>query len=262
MSSPKRLTYLNFRRGARQCAVGCFSALLTSCLKPEAAYLHKMRKCLVIIPAYNAAKTLSELISQIKHRHPDFEIAVVDDGSADESGDIARAAGAIVLTHDRNRGKGEALKTGFAYAVAHDYDVVITLDADLQHDPTEVQDFLNAYSDDRTILVGVRRRDKTMPLARKVSNSLTSFVSSVFCGVRIFDSQSGFRLIPTTILKNITLSSSRFDLEPELLIKAARAGYDVKSVEISTIYNAGRSWINPPIDTIRFLIMLAKSLLW
>ena len=221
-----------------------------------------MRKCLVIIPAYNAAKTLSQLISQVKRLFPDFDPLVVDDGSVDESGKIAGSTGAIVLTHDHNRGKGEALKTGFAYAVAHDYDAAITLDADLQHDPAEIQCFLNAYSDDRTILVGIRRRDKTMPFARKVSNSLTSFVSSVFCGVRILDSQSGYRLIPTAILKNITLSSSRFDLEPELLIKAARAGYDVKSIEISTIYHAGRSWINPPIDTIRFLIMLMKSLFW
>jgi glycosyltransferase involved in cell wall biosynthesis len=221
-----------------------------------------MRKYLVVIPAFNAATTLSGLISQVKHLHPDIDIAVVDDGSADESGDIARSAGAIVLTLDHNRGKGEALKTGFAYAIAHNYDVVFTLDADLQHDPAEIQRFLDAYSDDRTILVGVRKHDQTMPFARKLSNSLTSFVSSVFCGARILDSQSGYRLIPTAILKDITLSSSRFDLEPELLIKAARAGYDVNSVEISTIYQAGRSWINPPIDTIRFLIMLVKSLFW
>jgi glycosyltransferase involved in cell wall biosynthesis len=221
-----------------------------------------MHKCLVVIPAFNAAKTLNELISQVKRLHPDFDILIVDDGSADESGKIAGNAGSIVLSHDRNRGKGEALKTGFAYAVKHEYDAVITLDADLQHDPAEIQRFINAESDDRTILVGIRRRDKTMPFARKVSNSLTSFVSSVFCGARILDSQSGYRLIPTAILKTVSLSSSRFDLEPELLIKAARAGYDVKSVEISTIYNAGRSWINPPIDTIRFLIMLAKSLFW
>ncbi|MCX6832892.1 MAG: glycosyltransferase family 2 protein [candidate division Zixibacteria bacterium] len=221
-----------------------------------------MRKCLVIIPAYNAAKTLSQLISQVKRLHQNFDVLIVDDGSADESGRIAGTAGAIVLTHGCNLGKGEALKAGFAYAVAHDYDAVITLDADLQHDPAEIQCFLNAYSDDRTILVGIRRRDKTMPFARKVSNSLTSFVASVFCGVRVLDSQSGYRLIPTAILKSITLSSSRFDLEPELLIKAARAGYDIKSVEISTIYHAGRSSINPLIDTIRFLIMLMKSLFW
>jgi glycosyltransferase involved in cell wall biosynthesis len=221
-----------------------------------------MRKCLVVIPAFNAAKSLSALIPQIKRLHPDFDILVVDDGSADESGKMAGTAGAIVITHDRNRGKGEALKTGFAYGIAHDYDAVITIDADLQHDPTEIQRFLDAYSDDRTILIGVRRRDKTMPFARKMSNSLTSFVSSVFCGARILDSQSGYRLIPTPILKDITLSSSRFDLEPELLIKAVRAGYGVRSIEISTIYHTGRSWINPPIDSIRFLIMLVKSLFW
>jgi len=217
---------------------------------------------LVTIPAYNAATTLRELIVQIRRHHQTLDILVVDDGSTDGSGRVALSAGAVVLTQLENRGKGEALKTGFAYAIEHDFDAVITLDADLQHDPAEIQYFLNAYSNDRTILVGIRRRDKTMPFARKVSNSLTSFVSSVFCGVRILDSQSGYRLIPTAILKNLTLSSSRFDLEPELLIKAARAGYDVKSVEISTIYHAGRSWINPPIDTIRFLIMLVKSLFW
>lgn len=248
-------------RGRTIASTSCsFSNILPQ--DSSAAYLHEMRKCLVIIPALNAAKTLNALISQVKHLYPNLDILIIDDGSSDESGTIARAAGATVLTHNHNRGKGEALKAGFAYTVAHDYDAIITLDADLQHDPAEIQRFLNAFSDDRTILVGIRRRDKTMPFARKVSNSLTSFVSSVFCGVRILDSQSGYRLIPTAVLKNITLSSSRFDLEPELLIKAARAGYDVKSVEISTIYNAGRSWINPPIDTIRFLIMLAKSLFW
>ncbi len=221
-----------------------------------------MRRFLIIIPTFNAAKTLGQLIAHIRRLHPDLDIIVVDDGSSDGSTDVARAAGAVVLTHDCNHGKGEALKTGFAHAVKHDYDAVITLDADLQHDPTEIQRFLDVNSDDRTILVGIRQRDRTMPLPRSVVNSLTSFVSSVFCGVYILDSQSGFRLVPTAILRDITLSSSRYDLEPEMLIKAARAGYRVGSVRVSTIYRAGRSWINPISDTIRFLIMLAKSLFW
>jgi glycosyltransferase involved in cell wall biosynthesis len=239
-----------------------FAGSVTPCLKTNCLHIGNMRRVLVTIPAYNAAGTLSELIAQIRRRHQTLDILVVDDGSTDDSGRVALSAGAAVLTQSENLGKGEALKRGFVYAVERNYDAIITLDADLQHDPAEIQCFLNAYSDDRTILVGIRRRDKSMPFARKVSNSLTSFVSSVFCGVRLLDSQSGYRLIPTAILRNITLSSSRFDLEPELLIKAARAGYDVRSVEISTIYHAGRSWINPPIDTIRFLIMLMKSLFW
>ncbi len=221
-----------------------------------------MKKLVVVISAFNAAATLPRLIGEIKSRYPGVGIVVVDDGSKDNSGAVAKAAGATVITHGRNRGKGEALKTGFAYAVENEYDAVITLDADLQHSPDEIQRFLDAYLDDRTILVGTRRRDESMPFARKVSNSLTSFVSSIFCGARILDSQSGYRLIPTEILKKVTLSSSRFDLEPELLIKAVRAGYGVKHIDISTIYNAGRSWINPPVDTIRFLIMLVKSLFW
>jgi glycosyltransferase involved in cell wall biosynthesis len=221
-----------------------------------------MQKVLVIIPAYNGAATLPKLITQVRAQFPALGILVVNDGSTDDTARVAQAAGAVVISHERNRGKGEALKRGFAYAVGQGFDAVITMDADLQHSPAEIQRFLDAHQDGRTILVGTRRRDQTMPFARKVSNSLTSFVSSIFCGARILDSQSGYRLIPTGVLKNVTLSSSRFDLEPELLIKAARAGYGVRAVEISTIYNAGRSWINPPVDTIRFLIMLTKSLFW
>ena len=101
-----------------------------------------MRKVLVTIPAYNGAGTLPELIGQIKRLQPSLAIIVIDDGSTDGTGKVAQAAGANVITQDRNRGKGEALKTGFAYAVAHDYDAVITLDADLQHDPAEIQRFL------------------------------------------------------------------------------------------------------------------------
>jgi glycosyltransferase involved in cell wall biosynthesis len=228
----------------------------------QPAYPLVMRSFLVTIPAYNAATTLSQLIGKIKESYPGIDILVIDDGSRDNTREIASVSGALMVQHQRNLGKGEALKTGFAYAVANGYNAVITLDADLQHDPAEIRLFLDAYLDDTTIFVGARRLDQSMPFARKVSNSLTSFVSSLFCGVRITDSQSGYRLIPTEVLKSVTLSSSRFDLEPELLIKAARRGYRIRSVTISTIYNAGRSWINPPRDTLRFLFMLTKSLFW
>jgi glycosyltransferase involved in cell wall biosynthesis len=213
-----------------------------------------MRKCLVIIPAYNAAKTLGQLTSQVKRLHQNFDVLIVDDGSADESGKIARTAGAILMTHDRNRGKGDALKTGFAYAVAHDYDAVITLDADLQHDPAEIQCFLNAYSDDRTILVGIRRRDKRCPLHASCP-SLTSLYR--------FSARSPPRQ-PIWLSPDTDGNSEEHHLSSSadwaVASQAASGIYQI--VEISTIYHPGRSSINPPIDTIRFLIMLTKSLFW
>jgi glycosyltransferase involved in cell wall biosynthesis len=221
-----------------------------------------MNGILVVIPAYNVAGTLAELVGRIRlHRQP-VDMLVIDDGSSDGTPVVAREAGSMTISHPTNRGKGAALRTGFEYAVRHDYDAVITLDGDLQHDPAEIDRFIAAWSGNDTLLVGARALNRSMPLPRRISNSLSSFLTSVFCATRIVDSQSGYRLIPVTLLRRAAFVSSQFELEAEVLIKAAKLGFRIEFLPVRTIYHSGKSWINPFSDTIRFLKMLLQSLFW
>ncbi len=221
-----------------------------------------MSKFIVIIPAFNAARSLPVLIERIRTTYPHLEVLVVDDGSTDGSGEIARRHGARVVEHADNRGKGAALASGFKYALVGGFDAAITLDADLQHDPDEIQTFLDFYDGAGVVLIGERVRDTTMPIERKLSNSLSSFAASIFAGYQLRDAQSGFRMIPATAMKRVQPRSQNYDFEPEFLIRAARAGFAVRGVPIRTIYNGSTSAIRPLLDTFRFLKMLARSVFW
>ena len=218
---------------------------------------------LVIIPAYNAGLTISELIEKTSKFVNKSDIVVVDDGSEDQTFGIAQRAGAVVLKHERNKGKGEALKNGFKYALKKNYQAIITMDADLQHDPESIPDFACRVDNIPGIIIGTRKRNlKIMPFARWLTNNLTSVILSVLSGQSIRDSQSGYRLISTQVLKNVKLKSKKYDLESELLIKAARRGFQIREVPIKTIYGGGKSFINPLIDTGRFIKLMWRSLWW
>jgi glycosyltransferase involved in cell wall biosynthesis len=221
-----------------------------------------MFRIAIVIPAFNAAETLPLLCDSISVVMPGARIVIVDDGSLNQPAESWHVADSVILRHDQNRGKGEALKTGFKYAIENGFDGVITIDADLQHDPAEIPRLITSIRDDHTVIVGTRALEPAMPLPRRISNTLSSFVASLCGNARFVDSQSGFRFIPVSLLKSIELQSSNYNLEPELLIRAARLGYKTKSVPISTIYNSSRSFINPLTDTFRFLEMVTKSLFW
>jgi glycosyltransferase involved in cell wall biosynthesis len=222
-----------------------------------------MKRIAVVIPAYNASRTITELIQRVREFVDRQDVVVIDDGSQDETSPLALLAGAAVLMHDGNKGKGEALKTGFGFVLAHDYSAVITMDADLQHAPDSIPDFIQEAQDFSGILIGTRERNlKIMPFARWVTNQLTSVIVSILSGVTVRDSQSGYRLIPIEVLRAVQLRSSKYDLESEILIKAARKGFGIGEVPISTIYQDGKSFINPLVDTGRFIRLMWHSLWW
>jgi len=225
-----------------------------------------MKKILVLIPAFNAEKTLSSLIEQISANNIKKEdILVVDDGSFDSTYEIASSCGVNVLQHKKNKGKGEALKTGFKYALKEGYSGVITLDADLQHDPEFIPEFIKKTESgvNSDVLIGTRIINlKIMPFPRWLSNNLTSIIVSILGDTKVRDSQSGYRYISTEVLKTVKLKTKKYELESELLIKAGRIKFKIDPVPISTIYEGSKSFINPLVDTGRFIKLMWKSLFW
>ncbi len=211
----------------------------------------------ILIPAHNEERTIAGLVKSLKKDYG--TVIVVDDGSTDETNLLARESGAVVLTHPVCRGKGEALKTGFAYVLEKGIPAVITMDGDGQHPVSEVVDFETAYHRNRrpAIWVGKRKiKGSAMPLIRRLTNISMSIIISFLSGQWIPDTQCGFRLIKREVLERVHLCTSRFETESEILIKSGWKGYRISSVTISTVYSNEKSKINPIRDTMRFFRML------
>jgi glycosyltransferase involved in cell wall biosynthesis len=182
---------------------------------------------------------------------------VVDDGSVDATPDVARRAGAMVISHPHNRGKGAALMTGFRWALQEGYQAVLTLDADGQHDPDEIVKFLTAYETDGGDLIIGQRDFSQMPFVRRLANAFGSWLFSLVIGARIFDNQSGFRLYTRPLLERFDPTSTGFELEVETIAQAVYAGLRIGWVEIRTIYGTGkRSHFHPLRDSALFIRMV------
>ena len=216
-----------------------------------------MKKFCVIIPAYNAGEHLGNLLSRIGEFAEKKDIIVVDDGSQDDTSSIARDFGVQLLVHQRNLGKGAALKTAFRKAVKDDYDVAITIDADFQHPPELIPELLKKIDGGADMVVGNRRWDTSkMPVERRVSNFLSTMATSLLAGQHIEDSQCGFRAIRRWLLKSVRLKFNKYQHESEMLIEAARLGARISFINIPVIYNGNKSYFHPIKDTARFLAFL------
>jgi glycosyltransferase involved in cell wall biosynthesis len=215
-----------------------------------------------VVPAYNAAPTLKPLLGELAHYIAKEDIVVVDDGSTDETGAVAGKAGVRVIRHDRNRGKGAALRSGFESIQRQQrYEAVLTIDADLQHSPKDIPTFLEAWERGTfDMLIGYRRKIGTrMPLHRMLSNSITSLLVSARTGRMIKDSQSGFRLISSSVLSSMVMESEGFEAETEVLIRAALRGFRIGFVPIATIYSDAGSHMTHWQTTKKFLSVLLKE---
>ncbi len=218
-------------------------------------------KLLIVVPAFNLAEAIAPVVREIRQTVPAATVLVIDDGSSDKTAGRAKVDNQVqVVRHEENRGKGAALRTGFDWAVQEGFDAVVTLDGDGQHPPSAIPDLVSRQEETGAdLIVGARtRRHTKMPLHRRLSNKITSSMASRMAGCALPDSQSGYRLIRTALLEKVELTTSHYETETELLIKAARAGFAIDSAAIPTVYADETSHINVVRDTIRFLQLMRR----
>jgi len=210
-----------------------------------------------LIPAYLEEKRIAGVVREVlNYIRP---VIVIDDGSPDKTAAEAAAAGAIVIRHEKNLGKGAALNTGFAYAIKQQFDYVITMDADGQHAPDDIPRFIEEYQRSGAVaLVGNRMADPgRMPLVRKLTNIFMSWYLSRQMGQSVPDTQNGFRLYGAQALPFVETKSSRYAAESETLLRLAAHGVKIGSVPVKVIYRGDeKSKIRPFRDTIRFFAMV------
>ncbi len=208
-------------------------------------------RVLAIIPAYNEATRVAPVIATAGGFLP---VLVVDDGSADETASVARAAGAEVLVQQPNQGKGAALKAGFEYALAQDYQAAITLDADGQHDPAEIPIFLTALENFAPDLIIGKRNFDGMPPLRRLANTLGEATFSWAIGQNVPDNQSGYRLLSRRLMVALGEGvETGFEFELEMIVTCVRLGYRLETVPIRTIYAGETSHINNTEHLTNFL---------
>lgn len=217
-------------------------------------------KVVAVIPARDAAGTIANVVRGVLAAVPGSSVVVVDDGSSDETGARAQEAGAIVVRHAVNQGKGAALQSGFDEALRRGADAVLALDADGQHDPALAPGLLRAL-ETSDLVIGSREGDRTgMPWLRRKTNDVTTWWVSHLARQRIPDTQSGYRAIRASVLRAVRPESRRFEYESEFLIGAARKGFRIGEAPITTLYNAPGSHIHPVRDTLRFIRLVLRHL--
>jgi glycosyltransferase involved in cell wall biosynthesis len=217
------------------------------------------RKIMILIPCYREESAIRNVASQAIQTGLG-DVVIVDDGSPDKTADEARAAGAHVIVHEVNKGKGAAMITGFTYALENNYEAVITLDGDGQHPPTEIINFVNAWNETNAdMIVGTRMGNtENMPFIRLATNKFMSWLLSKSLGQKVSDTQNGFRLYTAKVLPIcIDCSSGGFSAESEHLLQISLHGFKIAEAPTSTIYGEEKSKIRPVRDTIRFFKMLS-----
>jgi len=201
-----------------------------------------------IIPAFNEEIPIgSVVISTLEHVD---HVIVVDDGSEDRTSEIAGIAGAEIIKHHENQGKGAALKTGFDSII--DVDIVVTLDGDGQHNPEEIPKLIKPIIDGEADIVNGSRylvnRDDDTPVYRRFGQTVLDNVTNLNSGLKVTDSQSGFRAFASYTIPAFRFNQKGFSIESEMLTDAANFGSRIREVEIEANYDNGNNHTENPLS--------------
>jgi glycosyltransferase involved in cell wall biosynthesis len=213
-----------------------------------------------VIPFFNEKETLNLVLDETL-KYVSY-IFAVNDGSNDDSYKIEREKSELeIIDLDKNYGKGKALRVGFEAAISSGYEIVVTLDADLQHEPKFIPRLIEGLQS-FDIVIGNRLKDlKGMPIQRRLSNKLTSFFLTLKTGQNILDSQCGYRAFRAEVLKEVKTNYLGFEAESEILVKAAKKGFKIGFVDIPTIYGDEKSKMRPVQAIVGFLrVLLSKAI--
>lgn len=223
------------------------------------------QKTAIVIPAYNESATIKDLATRCL-KLIDMVI-VVDDGSTDDTVKQLEGMDIVLLQNEQNSGKATSLWNGMQYAIEHNIDQIVTLDGDGQHFPEDVPLLVEAAHQNPDCMIIAARLNKreNAPRARLRANEIADFWVSWAAGQKITDSQSGFRLYPSTLISNPKLNVSRkhgFVFESEIIILSVRLGYPCKTVAIDSVYmeNARASHFKPVADITKIVLMVAWKL--
>lgn len=219
-----------------------------------------MKKVCAILPSYNEEKSIADVIKGVQKQN--IDVIVIDDGSTDKTYELAKENGAIVIRHIKKKGKGISIKDGLDYIEGKDYDYIITIDADGQHNPEEIPLFIKEADADEKVGIVIGNRllnPEKMPFIRFYTNKTMSYFISGLCKQDIPDTQCGYKLIKKDVLEAIRIESRKYEIESELLVKATKAGFKIDSIPIKSIYAGEKSKINPFTDAIRFVRFLIRE---
>jgi glycosyltransferase involved in cell wall biosynthesis len=216
----------------------------------------------VILPAYDEEVSIGTIVL-LTRLYAD-KVIVVDDGSTDRTATVARKAGAEVIVHEVNSGKGSALKTGFKAAVNMGADIIVTMDSDGQHDPAEIPKIVEPIIKGEAEMVNGSRYlsglNKNTPAYRRIGQTVLDRATSINSGLKITDSQSGFRAFASSITGIFRFNAKGMAIESEMLADAGKAGIQIKEIGIGVRYDVECSTKKPVQHGLEVLLTVLKDM--
>ncbi len=221
-------------------------------------------RTLILIPAFNEGKRIAGVIGSIRSAMPDTPVLVVNDGSRDNTATAARQAGAILVSHPFNMGYGAAIQTGYKYARDNDYDILVQLDADGQHDPACIPALLEPIIAGKAdIAIGSRFLGTSYrpPLARRAGMALFRWIVSLVTGMRVTDTTSGFQAFNSSVIRFFATDIFPVDYpDADMLIMLHRAGFCMTEVPVRMYENSEGKSMHSGLKPIYYMFKMLLSI--